>query len=92
MKLQHEHIKQRDLTVSEQDRLGVLHVQGVLNTAGNDPNWDILDYPYSSCVSYKKDLSPLKVGDQVPLRPSATLCSCLQMHCFTVPHHIAFGQ
>jgi hypothetical protein len=45
-------------------------MQGIVNAAGTDPNWDLLNYPYTSCVSYKKDLSPLQYGDKVSCLPS----------------------
>ncbi len=45
-------------------------LQGIINAAGTDPNWDLLSYPYTSCVSYKMDLSPLQYGDKVPCLPS----------------------
>lgn len=32
---------------------------------GSDPGWDMLVAPFTSCVSYVKDLSPLNFGDQV---------------------------
>ena len=38
----------------------------------SDPNWDMLVSPFTSCVSYVKDLSPLNYGDQV--RPQRTCC------------------
>ena len=44
------------------------NLQGVLNTAGTEPRWELLNYPYASCISYKKDLSPLSYGDQVLMR------------------------
>ncbi len=47
--------------------------QGVPDAAGADPNWDMLNYPYSSCVSYKKDLSPLQYGDKVSTGPQLSL-------------------
>ena len=48
-------------------------MQEIANSAGTDPNWDLLTYPYASCVSYKKDLSPLQYGDKVGLGPSQVL-------------------
>lgn len=48
-------------------------MQGIANSAGTDPNWDLLTYPYASCISYKKDLSPLQYGDKVGLGPSQVL-------------------
>ena len=45
-------------------------MQGIVNADGTDPNWDLLNYPYTSCVSYKKDLSPLQYGDKVACLPS----------------------
>lgn len=48
-------------------------MQGLPDAAGTDPNWDLLNYPYSSCVSYKKDLSPLQYGDKVSIYPPHAL-------------------
>ncbi|CAK0785876.1 hypothetical protein CVIRNUC_009089 [Coccomyxa viridis] len=52
-----------------------LDTNGVLNTAGADPRWELLNYPYASCISYKKDLSPLSYGDQVYISLASFSCS-----------------
>ncbi|CAL5228295.1 g11401 [Coccomyxa viridis] len=55
-----------------------LNTQGISDAAGTDPNWDLLNYPYSSCISYKKDLSPLQYGDKVYIALASFSCSQAQ--------------
>ncbi|KAK9918067.1 hypothetical protein WJX75_000904 [Coccomyxa subellipsoidea] len=38
--------------------------QGMWNSDGSDPSWDLLVAPFTSCVSYVKDLTPLAFGDE----------------------------
>ena len=76
------------------------NLQGVLNTAGADPRWELLNYPYASCISYKKDLSPLSYGDQVSNEtlPLETVCStpgsCTRLGSMPVLplEYLCFGQ
>ena len=61
-------------------------MQGVPDAAGTDPNWDLLNYPYSSCVSYKKDLSPLQYGDKVGTLPQLSAVQDLSDIWITMHH------
>ena len=38
--------------------------RGGVRYDGADPSWDMLVAPFTSCVSYVRDLSPLNYGDQ----------------------------
>ena len=51
-------------------------LQAVVKFDGSDPNWDMLAAPFTSCVSYVKDLSPLNFGDQVRLQRTASSLPC----------------
>ncbi|BDA46766.1 hypothetical protein COCOBI_09-2190 [Coccomyxa sp. Obi] len=52
-----------------------LDSQGNWNTDGTDSNWDMLVAPYTSCVSYVKDLSPLNFGDHVYISVASFSCA-----------------
>ena len=55
-------------------------VQTVVNYDDSDPNWDMLVAPFTSCVSYVKDLSPLNFGDQVRRQHPLLLFSVSSYH------------
>ena len=58
-------------------------MQTVVKYDDADPNWDMLVSPFTSCVSYVKDLSPLNYGDQA--RPRHTYTCCYETLCTRHP-------
>ena len=69
----------------QQQRIGA-GVQGVEEPGDSGPNWDMLVAPYSSCVSYVRDLSPLNFGDQVRLPRTLSSVPCDTAQTATVVH------